>query len=137
MGGGWGGQVTGRDGWGCEAERGERGTGVRDVAGGGGWIRALDQAPRVRFGPSALPRPKCPTNQMTSIPEVILLGGGGTAKVTFLLFLPFPAVQPLNSEAPFSQLLYVNKHAVGPYCIPRALNKLCVLSQRASLVPQW
>lgn len=61
------------------------------MAGGGGWIRPLAQAPRGRFGPSTLPPPKCPTNQMTSIPEVILLGGGGTAKVTFLLFPPFPS----------------------------------------------
>lgn len=107
------------------------------MGGGGGWTRAPAQAPRGRYGPSTLPPPKCPTNQMTSIPEVILLGGGGTAKVTFLLFPPLPAVQPLNSHTPFSQLPYVNKHAVGPYCILRALNKLCFLSQRASLVPQW
>lgn len=65
---------------------------------------------------------------MTSIPEVILPGGGGTDKVTFPLFLPPPAVQPLNPCSPFSQLTYLNKYVLGFYCIPHALNKLSLPS---------
>lgn len=62
--------------------------------GGGGGDRELGQAPP--------PSPKCPTNQMTSIPEVIPAGGGGSDKVTLPLFSPPPASRQLSPHSPFS-----------------------------------
>lgn len=60
------------------------------------------------IGPSTPPSPKRPTNQMTSILEVILPGGGGTDKVTYLLslhFLPL-SCQPTLSSLPISTSMY-------------------------------
>lgn len=95
-GAGEGGQVTGT------------GTGLRDLVAGSGWIRALAQASRVGqgIGPSTPTFTQCPTNQMTSIPEVIL-PGGGSGKVTF----PFLSSSCLTATKPTLSFLpaYFNK----------------------------
>lgn len=83
---------------------------------------------RGELGQAPPPSPECPTNQMTSIPEAILPGGGGSDKVTFPLFSLLPALQRLSPHSPFAQFIYFNKYVLGLDCTPRALNKLSVLS---------
>lgn len=90
-------------------------------------MRALAQAPR-ELGLAPPPSPKCPTNQMTSIPEVIPAGGGGSDKVTFPLSSPPPASRQLSPHSPFSlfsqqvcirPLLYascIQPHTLAPRC---------------------
>lgn len=80
-----------------KTESGDMEVGPRDLGMGDGWLSALTQDSRGNWAQQH-PPPMCPTNQVTSISEVLFLGGGSD-KMSYPLS---GLVSPMCVEAVFS-----------------------------------